>query len=185
MNICEIILIGIGLAMDAFAVCICKGLSLKRIEKGKQLEISTYFSVFQAIMPLIGYLIGLTFNNSIQKFDHWVSFFLLCVIGINMIKESFDNDIEKKNNKIDIKTLLLLAIATSIDALAVGVTFAFLKTNILLSILIIGIITFILCMAGIKIGIKFGDKLHGRAEIVGGIILILIGFKILIVGIYP
>lgn len=179
MGILEIFFIGIGLAMDAFAVCVCKGLSIKNINYKTQIRISLYFSTFQAIMPLIGFLLGTTFSDIVEIIDHWVAFALLAIIGLNMIKESFDNDIEKQNDKVDLKTMLILSLATSIDALAVGITFAFLKTNIVLSISIIGIVTFLLCMLGVKIGNKFGDKLGNKAEIAGGITLILIAFKIL------
>lgn len=180
MDILEIILISVGLAMDAFAVSVCKGLSIKQINLKNIIIICIYFSFFQAIMPLIGFGLGSTFSSIVQQVDHWVTFVLLSVIGLNMIKESFDDDIEKKNDRIDTKTMLLLSIATSIDALAVGVTFAFLKINIYIAVSIIGIITFMLCFIGVKIGNKFGDKLQNKAEILGGIILILIAFKILL-----
>ncbi|MBR3002346.1 MAG: manganese efflux pump [Clostridia bacterium] len=176
----EIILIGIGLAMDAFAVSICKGLSIKQINWKKIIKIALYFSIFQAIMPLMGYLLGNNFSGIVEKVDHWVAFILLSLIGLNMIKEAFEEEAEKTNDSIDAKTMLLLSIATSIDALAVGITFAFLKTNIVTSVSIIGAITFILCIIGVKIGNKFGNKLQSKAEIAGGVILILIGLKILL-----
>lgn len=180
MGLLEIVLVGIGLAMDAFAVSICKGLSIKKITLKNTLTISSYFSVFQAIMPLLGFLLGTTFSGIIEKVDHWVAFTLLSVIGLNMIKDSFEEEAEKTNDNIDAKTMLLLGLATSIDALAVGITFAFLKTNIVMSVSIIGIITFVLCVAGVKIGNKFGNKFQNKAGIAGGIILIFIGIKILL-----
>ena len=180
MSIVEIFIIAIGLAMDAFAVSVCKGLSMKRMNWKKATIIATYFGGFQALMPLIGFLLGFAFSDIVSSIDHWIAFMLLSIIGANMIKDSTDDEIEKRNDKIDVKTMMLLAIATSIDALAVGVTFAFLKVNIVLAILIIGIIAFILSMLGVKIGNKFGDKLQNKAELTGGIILIVIGLKILL-----
>ncbi len=180
MGIIEIILIGIGLAMDAFAVSICKGLSMKKMEWKKAIIIGLYFGIFQGLMPLIGYVFGIGFENKIKSVDHWIAFILLCFIGINMIKESFKKNDKDADDKIDFKTMIILAIATSIDALTVGVTFAFLDVNILLSVIIISIITFFLSIIGVKIGNVFGDKYESKAEFTGGIILILIGLKILI-----
>lgn len=180
MNLYEIILISIGLAMDAFAVSICKGLSMKKINWKSTLIIAIYFGLFQAIMPVFGYLLGSSFSVIVQKIDHWIAFILLAIIGGNMIKESKDDETEKRNDKVDFKTMIILAIATSIDALAVGVTFAFFKVNIILSISIIGLITFILSFVGVIIGNKFGDKFQNKAEFTGGIILIFIGLKILL-----
>lgn len=180
MNLYEIILISIGLAMDAFAVSICKGLSMKKINWKSTLIIAIYFGLFQAIMPVFGYLLGSSFSVIVQKLDHWIAFILLAIIGGNMIKESKDDETEKRNDKVDFKTMILLAIATSIDALAIGVTFAFFKVNIILSISIIGLITFILSFVGVIIGNRFGDKFQNKAEFTGGIILIFIGLKILL-----
>lgn len=180
MSILEIILIGIGLAMDAFAVSICKGLAMKKMNWKSAIIIALYFGIFQAVMPLIGFLLGTNFANAIQNIDHWIAFILLSVIGLNMIKEAIHPSDENMNDRIDIKTMLILAIATSIDALAVGITFAFLKVNIFTSISIIGIITFIISLIGVKIGNVFENKLKNKAEILGGIILILIGLKILL-----
>ena len=180
MSVLEIVLIGFGLAMDAFAVSVCKGISVKNINCKKTIKIALYFSIFQAIMPLIGFLLGNSFSSIVERIDHWVAFILLSVIGLNMIKESFDDEDEKNNDSIDFKTMFLLGLATSIDALAVGITFAFLKTNIFFAIIIIGIITFLLCIVGVKIGKKFGNKFKNKAEILGGVILILIGLKILL-----
>ncbi len=180
MNLYEIILISIGLAMDAFAVSICKGLSMKKINWKSTIIIAIYFGLFQAIMPVFGYLLGSSFSVIVQKLDHWIAFILLAIIGGNMIKESKDDETEKRNDKVDFKTMIILAIATSIDALAVGVTFAFFKVNLLFSISVIGIITFVLSFIGVIIGNKFGDKFQNRAELAGGIVLITIGLKILL-----
>lgn len=180
MGIFEIVLIALGLAMDAFAVSICKGLSMKKMNWKNAIIISLYFGTFQALMPVIGYFLGTTFSGLVKSVDHWIAFILLAIIGGNMIKDSFDNEYEKRNEKIDFKTMIILAIATSIDALAVGITFAFFKTNIILAICIIGIITFILSLIGVKIGNRFGDKFQNKAELTGGIILIIIGTKILL-----
>ena len=180
MEIFEIIVIGIGLAMDAFAVSICKGLSMKKMNWKSAIIIALYFGVFQAGMPIIGYFLGTAFSGFVESVDHWIAFILLSIIGGNMIKESTDDEVEKRNDKVDIKTMILLAIATSIDALAVGVTFAFFEVNLLQAIMIIGIITFVLSIIGVKIGNRFGDKFQNKAELTGGIILILIGLKILL-----
>ncbi len=180
MGIFEIVLIGLGLAMDAFAVSICKGLSMKKMNWKNAIIIALYFGIFQALMPIIGYWLGTTFSSLVENVDHWIAFILLVIIGGNMIKDSFDDECEKRNEKIDFKTMIILAIATSIDALAVGVTFAFFKTNIVLAVSIIGIITFILSLIGVKIGNHFGDKFQNKAELTGGIILIIIGIKILL-----
>lgn len=180
MGIFEIVLIGLGLAMDAFAVSICKGLSMKKMNWKNAIIIALYFGIFQALMPIIGYWLGTTFSSLVENVDHWIAFILLVIIGGNMIKDSFDDECEKRNEKIDFKTMIILAIATSIDALAVGVTFAFFKTNIVLAVSIIGIITFILSLIGVKIGNHFGDKFQNKAELTGGIILIIMGIKILL-----
>lgn len=180
MGILEIGLIGMGLAMDAFAVSVCKGLSMKKLQLKKAFIIALYFGLFQAIMPAIGYLLGSTFESLVTSIDHWVAFILLGLIGRNMIKESFNKEDDKKNDSVDFKNMIVLAIATSIDALAIGITFAFFKINLLLAICIIGVITFGLSLLGVKIGNKFGDKFQNKAEIMGGIILIIIGLKILL-----
>lgn len=180
MKLFEVSVIGIGLAMDAFAVSVCKGLSMKKINYKKAIIIALYFGIFQALMPVLGYFLGSTFSSFVQQVDHWIAFILLAIIGGNMIKDSTDKEEEKRNDKVDIKTMLLLAIATSIDALAIGVTFAFFKVNLLSAISIIGIITFVLSIIGVLIGKKFGDKLQNKAELFGGVVLIVIGLKILI-----
>ena len=180
MGIIEILLTGLGLAMDAFAVALCKGLSMKKFDKKKGIIIGLYFGIFQGMMPLIGYLLGTTFQSLITSIDHWIAFVLLGFIGGNMLKEAFSKDEETCNDKVDFKTMLPLAIATSIDALAVGITFAFLKVNIVIAVLSIGIITFIMSFIGSKVGNKFGTKYEKKAQLFGGIILILIGLKILL-----
>lgn len=180
MGIIELIILSIGLAMDAFAVAICKGLAMKKMNWKKACIIGTYFGIFQAVMPLIGYLLGVNFQDKIVNIDHWVAFILLGIIGFNMIKEAISKETETANDSIKFKDMLILAIATSIDALAVGITFAFLKVNILLAISLIGSITFAISVAGVKIGNIFGDKYEKKAELAGGIILILLGIKILL-----
>lgn len=180
MGLFEILFISFGVAMDAFAVSVCKGLSMKKMNWKKAEIIALYFGIFQAIMPIIGFLLGKTFSGLIQSLDHWIAFILLTIIGGNMIKESTDDEVEKRNDRIDFKTMIVLAIATSIDALAIGVTFAFFKTNIVLTVLIIGVITYIISLLGVLLGNKFGDKFQNKAELIGGIILILIGLKILL-----
>ena len=180
MKLIEIFFLGLGLAMDAFAVSICKGLSMKKIKWKSAIIIAIYFGLFQAMMPVIGYFLGSTFSSFVQKADHWIAFILLSIIGGNMIKESRDDEIEKRNDRVDFKTMIILAIATSIDALAVGVTFAFFEVNLVLAITIIGIVTFVLSLIGVIIGNKFGDKFQNKAELTGGIILIVLGLKILL-----
>lgn len=178
MNIIDILFIGLGLSMDAFAVSVCKGLAMKKMDVKKALVCSLYFGVFQALMPLIGFLLGSGFKNVVSSIDHWIAFVLLGIIGINMIKEA--KSCETVNDAMDVKTMLTLAVATSIDALAIGVTFAFLKVSIIPAITIIGVTTFVCCFVGVKLGSIFGEKLKTKAEIVGGTVLILMGTKILI-----
>lgn len=180
MHRLDIIVIGIALAMDAFAISICKGLSIKKDQLTSSIIVGLYFGIFQGLMPIIGYLFGKTFENAITRIDHWIAFSLLSIIGINMIKESFIKEEFKINNELNIKNMLPLAIATSIDALTVGITFAFLKVNIPIATLTIFVITFILSTIGVIIGNKFGTKLNKKSELLGGIILILMGIKILI-----
>lgn len=180
MSFLEILLISIGLAMDAFAVSICKGLAMTKMNWKKAVIIGLYFGIFQAIMPIIGYYLGESFQGLVTSIDHWIIFGLLAFIGGNMIKEALDKEKQEVNDNIDIKTMIILAIATSIDALAVGITLAFLEINLTLAVSLIGIITFILSVIGVKIGNKFGAKYERKAELVGGLILIFIGVKILI-----
>ena len=180
MTLFEIVLVGVGLSMDAFAVSICKGLSMKKLKWKNAVIVGAYFGIFQAIMPLSGYLLGTTFSDLVISIDHWIAFILLAVIGGKMLKEAYSNNEEDENDNFDFKTMLVLAIATSIDALAIGITFAFFEINIIKAISIIGFLTFTISSIGVIIGNKFGHKFQGKAEIVGGAILILIGLKILI-----
>ena len=176
MGIIELILLSIGLGMDAFAVSVCKGISMKKMNWKKACIIGLYFGGFQAI----GYFFGSSFESIITNIDHWIAFILLAIIGAKMIQEAFQKEEEEYNEDISVKTMIVLSIATSIDALAVGITFAFLKVNLLLAITLIGTITFILSVIGTKIGNRFGDKYKSKAELAGGIILIIIGLKILL-----
>lgn len=164
--------------MDAFAVSICKGLSMKKININKIVIIALYFGIFQAIMPLIGYFLGKGFENFVTQIDHWIAFILLLFIGANMIKDAFKGS-EEENDDTGFKTMIILAIATSIDALAIGITFAFLGTNIVLATSIIGIVTFVLSAIGVTIGNKFGNRYEKLAKVIGGTILIIMGAKIL------
>ncbi|MDC7291145.1 manganese efflux pump MntP family protein [Blautia schinkii] len=179
MGLAELFLIAVGLSMDAFAVSICKGLSMPKMKWKNAVLAGLYFGGFQALMPLVGYFLGSQFKNAIVNVDHWIAFVLLVVIGANMIREARQED-EELDDSFDMKTMLLLAVATSIDALAVGVTFAFLRVHIVPAVLFIGIVTFCFSAAGIKIGNVFGAKFRSKAEIAGGVILILIGAKILL-----
>ena len=176
----ELFLLGVGLSMDAFAVSVCKGLGMRKLDKKQALIIGLYFGGFQALMPLIGWLLGSQFQQYITSIDHWIAFVLLVLIGANMVKESFSKEEESSNDSVDFKTMFLLAIATSIDALAVGVTYAFLQVRIVPAVSFIGIITFTLSIVGVKIGNVFGLKYKSKAELTGGIILIVMGIKILL-----
>ena len=181
MNILEIIIIAIGLSMDAFAVSITLGLSVEKPTIEQMTKTGFYFGFFQALMPLFGYIAGINFTYIIQDFDHWIAFALLGIIGGRMIMESFNKEAKKMKEKpFRFITMLLLSIATSIDALAVGLTFSFFDINIFISIIIIGITTFIISIFGVKIGNIFGTKYKSKAEFLGGAILICIGIKILI-----
>lgn len=182
MSIISLLFIGVGLAMDAFAVSVCKGLSMKKMNVKQAIIIGLYFGGFQALMPFIGYLLGVRFEAYIKNFDHWIAFGLLLMIGANMIKEALSQEEEEsvKNDSVGFKDMIMLAIATSIDALAVGVSFAFLSVNIVEAVIVIGITTFVISIAGVKIGHVFGEKYKSKAEIVGGLILIGMGIKILI-----
>ncbi len=182
MSIWDLFILAVGLSMDAFAVSVCKGLSLGKIKPKHMCIAGAWFGGFQALMPLIGYFLGSFFAEMIEKYDYWVAFVLLAIIGGNMIKESFGKD-EKVDSSMDVKSMLLLAIATSIDALAVGVTFAFLQVQIVPAVSFIGVITFIFSAVGVKIGSLFGTKYKSKAELFGGIVLVLIGIKILLEGI--
>lgn len=183
MGFLELFLIGVGLSADAFSVSVCKGLNMRKLNLGHAYIIALFFGGFQAIMPLIGYLLGTSFSEYIETFDHWIAFALLAFIGGKMVIEAIkekDEDQEEKTDVLKMGELTILAVATSIDALAVGITFAFLKVNIFFSILIIGVTTFALSLGGVLLGNRFGAKYKNKAEIAGGVILILIGLKILL-----
>ena len=180
MELIELFLIAVGLSMDAFAVSVCKGLAMPKCTFKKAAIVGLWFGGFQALMPAIGYILGAQFQEAIASIDHWIAFVLLALIGGNMIHEALDNDEEEADASLDVKTMFLLAVATSIDALAIGITFAFLKVNIIPAVCFIGIVTFIISFAGVKIGNVFGARYKNKAEIVGGVILILLGLKILL-----
>lgn len=180
MGITELIIIAIGLSMDAFAVSIGKGLALPRVRYRHALCAGLWFGGFQALMPVAGYLLGSAFAAFVEAWDHWISFILLAYIGINMIKEAFESKVESKDKGFAIRIMFLLAVATSIDALAVGVSLAFLNASILSSAIVIGITTFLFSAVGVYIGNLFGNRYRKTAECIGGVILIVIGIKILI-----
>ena len=185
MTFIELFLIGVGLSMDAFAAAIYQGLFMTRIKWGHALTVGLYFGGFQALMPFIGWMLGSQFADRIQQYDHWIAFILLVLIGGNMIREALSGDEEdaaqaETDLRLDHKKLFLMAIATSIDALAIGVTFAFLETAILPAIGIIGCTTFCISVAGVAVGCWFGARYKKRAEITGGAILVLLGIKILL-----
>ena len=185
MSFFEIFMIGVGLSMDAFAVAICKGLNMRKLDKVQTLVIALFFGGFQALMPFLGWLLGKQFESYITSFDHWIAFVLLAFIGGKMIWDVFKGDDKDEaycqaDARLDIKELFVLAIATSIDALAVGISFAFLQVNIGFAITLIGCTTFVLSAAGVFVGHKFGAKYEDKATVVGGVILILIGLKILL-----
>lgn len=182
MGLAELFLLAVGLSMDAFAVSVCKGLAMERCSLRKAAVCGVWFGGFQALMPAVGFFLGFRFREYITAVDHWIAFGLLLLIGGNMVWEAFSKDEEEAaDDSLDVKTMLLLAIATSIDALAVGVTFAFLPdTNIWAAVLFIGTVTFFLSAIGVKVGNVFGSKYESRAELMGGVILILLGTKILL-----
>lgn len=178
MSIVDLFLVAVGLSMDAFAVAVCKGLSVKKASLWQGAVAGLYFGGFQAGMPVLGYLLGKNFSSYIESFDHWIAFGLLAIIGINMIRESREEE-EVLNASFGPKAMLPMAVATSIDALAMGVSFAFMKVNIVLAAGLIGVITFALSAFGVMAGNHFGAKYKSKAEFVGGVILILLGIKIL------
>lgn len=175
----ELFLIALGLSMDACAVSVCKGLSVQKLKLRHALLTGIYFGLFQGLMPLIGYALGFRFEHLIKEIDHWIAFVLLAVIGINMLRESF-GETEEHNDDFGVKTMLVLAVATSIDALAVGIGFAFLNVNILAAAIFIALITFTLSALGTYVGHKFGERFKSKAEFAGGVILIGMGLKILL-----
>ena len=180
MSLIELFLIAVGLSMDAFAVAVCKGLAMPKMSWKGAAIVGLYFGGFQALMPFLGYLLGAGFKDAISAYDHWVAFILLALIGGNMIRESREDEEESLDASLSFRSMVLLAIATSIDALAVGVTLAFLDVPILSSVCFIGVVTFCLSLVGVKAGNVFGCKYKSKAEFVGGLVLILIGLKILL-----
>ena len=178
MGLLELFILAVGLSMDACAVSVCKGLSVQKAQPKHMVIVGAYFGGFQALMPAIGYLLGVSFQSMIERFDHWIAFVLLALIGANMIKESRECA-DELDCSFTFKAMLPLAVATSIDALAVGVTFAFLQVNIVPAVLFIGVTTFVFSAIGIKVGNVFGAKYKSKAEMAGGIVLILMGLKIL------
>ena len=180
MDVWTLLILAIGVSMDAFAVSICKGLAMKQIKFRHMLIVGLWFGGFQALMPLIGYFLGIQFEAYITAYDHWIAFILLALIGGNMIKEALSGEEETADASLAVKIMLVLAIATSIDALALGVTFAFLQVNIWSAVGFIGVVTFAFSVAGLKIGNVFGTKYKSKAEFAGGLILILLGIKILL-----
>lgn len=180
MNLFSLFILAVGLSMDAFAVSICKGLAMKKLTARECIIVGIWFGGFQALMPVLGYLLGTRFVRYITAVDHWIAFILLCLIGANMIKEALSKEEETTDDSLDVKNMLLLAVATSIDALAVGITFAFLQdVAIVPAVSFIGCITFVLSAVGVKVGNVFGIRYKSKAEFAGGIILILIGCQIL------
>ena len=184
MGFLELLLTGVGLSMDAFAVSICKGLCMRRVNYKHTFLIALFFGGFQALMPLAGWLLGRQFEQYIVAVDHWIAFGLLAIIGGNMLREACKEEDDAPScdvdPKLDLKELTLMAIATSIDALAVGISFAFLRVSIVPAISIIGVTTFVICVGGVFIGNRFGTKYQKKATIAGGVILILLGLKILL-----
>ena len=180
MSLIELFLIAVGLSMDAFAVAVCKGLAMPKMSWKGAAIVGLYFGGFQALMPFLGYLLGAGFKDAISAYDHWVAFILLALIGGNMIRESREDEEESLDASLSFRSMVLLAIATSIDALAVGFTLAFLDVPILSSVCFIGVVTFCLSLVGVKAGNVFGCKYKSKAEFVGGLVLILIGLKILL-----
>ncbi len=180
MNIFELFLVAVGLSMDAFAVAVCKGLAAGKVKARHMLIPAVWFGGFQALMPLIGYFLGSRFEKYIVSVDHWIAFVLLVGIGVNMLREAMKNEESEEEASLTVKVMLPLALATSIDALAVGVTFGFLQVRILPAVCFIGVITFLLSAAGVKIGSIFGERWRRGAQITGGVILILLGLKILL-----
>lgn len=180
MSTLALFFLAIGLSMDAFAVAVCKGLAMTQITLKKAIIVGLWFGIFQAGMPVIGYVLGSGFQKQISSIDHWIAFILLALIGANMIREALSKTEEEANDSLSFKNMLVLAVATSIDALAIGITFAFLTVNLPKAIILIGITTFILSIIGVKIGNIFGTKYQSKAEFAGGIILIILGLKILL-----
>ena len=180
MSLPELFILAVGLSMDAFAVAVCKGLSLQKMEWRHGLLAGLYFGGFQAAMPFLGYLLGVRFQAAIASVDHWIAFALLCLIGGGMIREALGKEDEDCDPSLAPAVMVLLAVATSIDALAVGITFAVLKVDVLPAVALIGACTFAISAAGVKIGNVFGARYKAKAELLGGVVLVLIGAKILL-----
>ena len=180
MGLGELVILAVGLSMDAFAVSICKGLSIRNLKLRQALIVGAWFGAFQALMPAVGWLLGSAFTDLIESVDHWIAFVLLSLIGGNMIREALGHEEEEADPSMAPVTMLLLAVATSIDALAVGITFAFLRVDILPAVTLIGVCTFLISAAGVKIGNVFGSRYKSKAELAGGAVLVLIGVKILL-----
>ncbi len=180
MDLLSLFLIAVGLSMDAFAVSVCKGLATPKYKLKYSMICGAWFGGFQALMPAMGYLLGVNFKKYITAIDHWIAFVLLALIGFNMIREALKNDDEGADPSFTAKSMSLLAVATSIDALAIGITFAFLDVNIVAAVLFIGVCTFVISAAGVKIGSAFGTRFKSKAEIAGGAILIILGLRILV-----
>ena len=181
MKFYELFILAVGLSMDAFAVAVCKGLAMRRVSLRQAAWVGLWFGGFQFLMPLLGFLLANSFAQAIASFDHWIAFLLLAVIGGNMVREALSAGEEEVSGDLSVRAMFLLAIATSIDALAVGVSFAFLSVNIGAAVSFIGVITFVLSMVGVKAGSLFGAKYKSKAELAGGVILILRGLMILLV----
>lgn len=181
MGFWELLLLGIGLSMDAFAVSVCKGLAMKKASLKAELTCGIWFGGFQALMPLIGFFLGTLFAEAIQTFDHWIAFGLLALIGGNMLKEALGDEDEEPDADLSVKTMFLMAVATSIDALAVGISLAMAgDVNIFVAVILIGVTTFLLSAVGVAVGNVFGSRYEKKAEFAGGVILILLGIKILL-----
>ena len=180
MGIVELLLLAVGLSMDAFAVSVCKGLSAGRVTLTHAITVGLWFGGFQGLMPFLGWLLGSRFQGLIASIDHWIAFLLLGLIGLNMIRESRNREEESLGTSFAPRAMLPLAVATSIDALTVGITFAFLQVDILPAITFIGLTTFLLSAAGVQVGALFGARFRGKAELAGGLILMLMGIKILL-----
>ena len=180
MDLLSLFLIDVGISMDAFAVSVCKGLATPKYKLKYSMICGAWFGGFQALMPAVGYLLGVNFKKYITAIDHWIAFVLLALIGFNMIREALKNDDEGADPSFTAKSMSLLAVATSIDALAIGITFAFLDVNIVAAVLFIGVCTFVISAAGVKIGSAFGTRFKSKAEIAGGAILIILGLRILV-----
>ena len=180
MGFLELVIIAVGLAMDAFAVSVGKGLTVKSVSLRHAMTAGVWFGGFQALMPIVGYLLATSFSDVVVSVDHWIAFALLMLIGLNMLREAIWGDDEEVDSDFGFRTMLLMAVATSIDALAIGVSMAFLHANIWVAALCIGVITFLLSAIGVVMGRKFGEKIGSKAGVVGGLVLIAIGIKILV-----